>query len=87
MIRIEIQGDGAADELTRGLLEEIADDLRDALGDMRCPEHGEEPDILIQATEEDEVHVKVGACCEQLEEMVDAVLRNVAEDEEELDGA
>ncbi len=87
MIRVEFKGGSGDDGLIRGLLEEIKDDLQDALEDMRCPDHGQEADIIIELTEEEEVQVHVGTCCDRFREIVDAVLRNEDDGEEDPDDA
>ncbi len=81
MIRVEFEGSSGDDDFIRGLLEEIKDDLQDALEDVRCPDHGEEADVVIRVTEDDEVQVHLGTCCDRFREMVDAVLRNADEED------
>jgi ribosome maturation factor RimP len=70
MINVEITGDFDGDELTRGVMEEVAEQVRDHLGELRCPDHGEPPVVRLAADAEGEISVEVGGCCDALREQV-----------------
>jgi hypothetical protein len=76
MIDIRIE-DGSADDLTKSIMEEIAEDTREQLGEMRCPTHGQLPVIIIRGEDPEEIEVEIEACCRKFEEAFDARLDEI----------
>ena len=85
MIRVEITGDFEGDEVTQGALEEYADEIREALRHLQCPEHGVSPSVRL-SVHGDEIGVDVGGCCEVLQEQTRQVLDRLSEESEPREG-
>lgn len=74
MFRVRIDTEGQADALTRSVMEEVAEEYRDALGTLVCPEHGTGPTVTVYGRTPDTIAVSVETCCEQLQRLVDDTL-------------
>ena len=75
-IEYEIDGErlatpeGIADADLRAAMQELAEELREELADVRCPEHDVQP-MLVLSEEEGEITVGVESCCEKLEDIME----------------
>jgi hypothetical protein len=63
----------------RDMLEEVSDELLVELADIRCPEHGTEPTIVITPSGDDGFGVNVEGCCETLAELVEDRIEEIYE--------
>ena len=54
--------------LEAAVLEELAASIKKSVGAMRCPEHNQAPNILIQGNSLKDLSIKVSGCCENLVE-------------------
>jgi hypothetical protein len=77
--------DHIEDEETRDMLQEVSDELMVELADIRCPEHGTEPTIIITPSGDEGFGVTVEGCCELLAELVEDKIEEVYEVEGEDD--
>ena len=62
--------DGIPDPGLRTAMQELAEELREELADVRCPEHGTQP-VLLLSEEDGEITVGVESCCEKLEDIME----------------
>lgn len=62
----------------RDMVEEVTEELSAELGDVRCPEHGTEPTIVITPTEEG-FGATVEGCCEVLAALVEDRIEDIYE--------
>lgn len=63
----------------REMVEEVSDELIVELADIRCPEHGTEPTIVITPSGDDGFGVGVEGCCETLAELVEDRIEEIYE--------
>ena len=79
---------GLEDAIIKAVLEDITEQVQIELSDMKCPEHGESPDVTIKYTDEG-VEYQCGSCCEAFNEAVEAKITDLfsddADDDEEAD--
>jgi hypothetical protein len=74
MIRVEVATHFNEDAFSYGLAQGMADRLREALSDVRCPEHDDEATIRVStegvAQTVNDLHIDVDGCCPGLVERV-----------------
>lgn len=75
--------DEIEDAELRDMLEEVSEELMVELADVRCPEHGMEPTIVIAPSGDDGFGVAVEGCCETLAELVEDKIEEVYEPTDE----
>ena len=66
------------DDETRDMVEEVTEELLAELADVRCPEHGTEPTIVIVPSGEG-FGVSVEGCCETLATLVEDKIEEIYE--------
>ena len=69
--------DDLQDDELRDMLQEVSDELMVELADIRCPEHGMEPTIIITPTGDEGFGVTVEGCCELLASLVEDKIEEV----------
>ena len=74
MIQVEVLNGGGVDDDTAAVIEEMAEEIRDALEGTRCVEHEEEPAIRLHVQGDDDVEIEVGGCCPAFKERVWKIL-------------
>jgi hypothetical protein len=77
--------DDLQDDDMRDMLQEVSDELMVELADVRCPEHGAEPTIIITPTGDEGFGVTVEGCCEVLATLVEDRIEEIYEVEGEED--
>ena len=77
MVRVEID-DRSSDDSLRSIMEDVADQVRDAVGEVECEEHGEDTIVRINVESEDEIEIQVEGCCDAVVERVYALLPDIA---------
>ena len=55
--------------LEQSIYKQLAESLKQELGSVRCPEHGERPTIIFEGKRGKELSFTIKGCCEQLVEM------------------
>ena len=70
--------DEIPDAETREMVEEVTEELLAELSDVRCPEHGTEPTIIITPSGEG-FGVTVEGCCETLATLVEDRIEEIYE--------
>ncbi len=62
------------DKMMKGLMNEavagVNEDLEKALSGIRCPTHGNRPELLNKVKNLDDTNLEVDCCCEVLEALV-----------------
>lgn len=66
MIKVEIDSRFDGDAFVRGILEDIAQEVRGRLQGFQCAEHGGPPVVRLSAEDSGEVVISVGGCCDSL---------------------
>lgn len=75
-INFEINGrkinkDNVKDSLEAAMIKAVSDQIVQAVGEMRCPDHGEAPKILCTGKEFTDISIEVpSSCCGKLLGMV-----------------
>jgi hypothetical protein len=75
--------DDIQDTEIHALVEEVQEELEAELGDVRCPEHGTEPTVVITPSGDEGFSIVVEGCCEQLATIVEDRIEEIYEVNEE----
>lgn len=70
----EFDEQGWRDELSRAAFEAALEGVRQHLGEVRCPVHGESPTMVVRGRTEDAIGLDVQGCCDRLTGPVRALL-------------
>jgi hypothetical protein len=70
----EVEEHGWNDKLSRAALQAALEGLRQHLGDVPCPVHGESPTIMIRGQSEATMSLDVHGCCDPSTQPVRALL-------------
>jgi hypothetical protein len=81
MLEVEVVKHFNEDSFSHGLAQGMADRLRDALADVRCPEHDEEGSVRVStegvAQTLNDLHIDIAGCCPAVVERVREVVSRV----------
>jgi hypothetical protein len=61
--------------IERALLQSVQDEISRSVGSVRCPEHGQRPNIKARGRSIDSLRFEVSGCCDGLIKMVKRKLR------------
>lgn len=75
MIVVTIESAGTLDDFFRHALDETAKSIRGQLESVRCPEHGEPPNVVIQVSAARQVAMQIRGCCEKLVQLAEATVK------------
>ena len=81
MLRVEVTTHFNEDPFSHGFVQGIADRLRAAGGELRCPVHGGDPAVWVStdgvAETINQIHIDVSGCCDEIVARVARLLDEV----------
>lgn len=66
----KVNPNNMGDAIEAAVLSSVSDSIKESVGSIRCPEHGESPKIKVIGSDLDNLSLEVSGCCETLVEQV-----------------
>jgi len=63
------------DELEKAIFKQVTENIKKALSSVRCPEHGEHPNVVVKGRSMDKLNFEVHGCCQNLIDLATSKLK------------
>ena len=74
MLKITVEGHSFDNEMAQDMVDDFKESIEEQIGEMRCPDHGEPPQIVLTGETVETMGTRIIACCERFRWQVERKL-------------